>query len=414
MKALDIALKDLKQAFRSYFAIAFMFVIPILITGLFAFLFGGFGEDVEVEISPIPVQVYNLDQGDLGQVLVSVWSSEGLADILAVTIAEDAVQARQAVDLQEAEVAILIPENFSASLFTSDRQTEIELYQDPTLTLGPGIVKTIVNQFTDVFSGSNITVQVTERQLAERGYTLTAEQMQSLAQAYSSQVSSSTQTGQQVSLESPGGEQQDSGAGIKNILGFIMGGMMVFYAYFTGAYASNTILTEEENGTLERMFSTATPPTVILIGKLLAAASMILVQLTVLIAFGRLAFGIDWGQLGLLVLFILATTLGAASYGMFAISLAKDRRMAGVIMGAGNTVTGMLGMAGIFMLSSPTPNATINTLTLLVPQGWANRMMLSIMEGLSLEHTLLSLLGLLVYSVVMVVLGLIRFQKRFA
>lgn len=414
MKALDIALKDLKQAFRSYFAIAFMFVIPILITGLFAFLFGGFGEDVEVEISPIPVQVYNLDQGDLGEVLVSVWSSEGLADILAVTIAEDAVQARQAVDLQEAEVAILIPENFSASLFTSDSQTEIELYQDPTLTLGPGIVKTIVNQFSDVFSGSNITVQVTERQLAERGYTLTAEQMQSLAQAFSSQVSSSTQTGQQVSLESPGGEQQDSGAGMKNTLGFIMGGMMVFYAYFTGAYASNTILTEEENGTLERMFSTATPPTVILIGKLLAAASMILVQLTVLIAFGRLAFGIDWGQLGLLVLFILATTLGAASYGMFAISLAKDRRMAGVIMGAGNTVTGMLGMSGIFMLSSPTPNATIDTLTLLVPQGWANRMMLSIMEGLSLEHTLLSLLGLLVYSVVMVVLGLIRFQKRFA
>ncbi len=414
MKALDIALKDLKQAFRSYFAIAFMFVIPILITGLFAFLFGGFGEDVEVEIDPIPVQVYNQDQGDLGEVLVSVWNSGALSEILAVTVADDDAQARQAVDLQEAEVAILIPENFSASLFTSDSQTEIELYQDPTLTLGPGIVKTIVNQFTDVFSGSNITVQVAEQQLEERGYTLTPEQMQSLAQAYSSQVSSSSQTGQQVSLESPGGEQQDPGAGVANILGFIMGGMMIFYAYFTGAYASNTILNEEENGTLERLFGTATPPTVILIGKLLAAASMILVQLTVLIAFGRLAFGIAWGQLGLLVLFILATTLGAASYGMFAISLAKDRRMAGVIMGAGNTVTGMLGMAGTFMLSSPTPNSTIDTLTLLVPQGWANRMLLSIMEGLSLERTLFSLLGLLVYSVVMVVLGLIRFQKRFA
>ena len=414
MKALDIALKDLKQAFRSYFAIAFMFVIPILITGLFAFLFGGFGEDVDVEIDPILVQVYNQDQGDLGEVLVSVWNSGALSDILAVTVAEDAAQARQSVDLQEAEVAILIPKNFSASLFSSGGRTEIELYQDPTLTLGPGIVKTLVNQFTDVFSGSNITVQVAERQLEERGYTLTLDQMQSLAQAYSSQVSSSSQTGQQVSLESPGGEQQDPGAGVKNILGFIMGGMMVFYAYFTGAYASNTILNEEENGTLERLFGTATPPTVILIGKLLAAASMILVQLTVLIAFGRLAFGIAWGQVGLLVLFILATTLGAASYGMFAISLAKDRRMAGVIMGAGNTVTGMLGMAGTFMLSSPTPNSTIDTLTLLVPQGWANRMLLSIMEGLSLERTLFSLLGLLVYSVVMVVLGLIRFQKRFA
>jgi len=414
MKALDIALKDLKQAFRSYFAIAFMFVIPILITGLFAFLFGGVGDDVGVEIDPIPVQVYNQDQGDLGAILVDIWGSEGISDILAVTVVEDEAQARQAVDLREAEVAILIPADFSASLFTPDSRSEIELYQDPTLTLGPSIVKTIVNQFTNVFNGSNIAVQVTQQQLEERGYSLTPEQMQSLAQAYSSLVSANTQANQLVTLESPGGEQQDPGAGVQNILGFIMGGMMVFYAYFTGAYASNTILTEEENGTLERLFGTATPATVILIGKLLAAAAMILVQLTVLIAFGRLAFGIQWGSLGLLVLFILVNTLGAASYGMFAISLAKDRRMAGVIMGAGNTVTGMLGMAGIFMLSSPTPNTAIDTLTLLVPQGWANRMLISIMEGLSLERTLLSLLGLLVYSVVMAVLGLIRFQKRFA
>ena len=331
-----------------------------------------------------------------------------------MTIAADEASARQAVDLKEVEVAVLIPADFSAALFSIGSQSEIELYQDPTMTLGPGIVKTIVNQFTDALSGSNIAVQVTQQQLAERGYSLTPEKMQSLAQTYGSLVMANTQSGGMVTLESPGGAQQDPSAGAQNFLGFIMGGMMVFYAFFTGSYASNTILTEQENGTMERMFGTATPPSVILTGKLLAAASMILVQLTVLIAFGRLAFGINWGSLGLLALFILATTVCAASYGMFAISLAKNRRQSGVIMGAGNTVTGMLGMAGIFMMSSPTPNNAIDTLTLLVPQGWANRMLLSIMEGLSLERTLLSLLGLLVYSAVMVVLGLIRFQKRFA
>ena len=89
-------------------------------------------------------------------------------------------------------------------------------------------------------------------------------------------------------------------------------------------------------------------------------------------------------------------------------------KQAGAIMGAGITVTGMLGMSGVFMLSSPTPNATIDTLTLLVPQGWANRMLISIMEGLSPERALFSLLGLLVYSAVMAVFGFIRFQKRFA
>jgi ABC-2 type transport system permease protein len=400
MKALHIASKDLKQAFRSLFAIAFMFVIPILITGLFAFLFGGSGDDdTEAAFEPIAVQIHNQDEGQLGQLLVDLWSNEGFSDLLSLTIANDSDSARQAVDQQEAEVAILIPVDFSAVLFTQGEQTAIELYQDPTLTLGPGIVASLVSQFVDTFNGSNIVVQVAREQMGTRGYTLTPEEMQALAQDYGNLITTNTAFGSLVMVES---------------LGFIMGGMMIFYAYFTGAYASNTILTEEENGTLARLFSTATPSSVIITGKLLAAASMILVQLVVLLSFGRLVFGIQWGQLSLLALFVLAVTFGAAAFGMFVISLAKDRKQAGAIMGAGITVTGMLGMAGVFMLSSPTPNAAIDAMTLLVPQGWANRMFLSIMEGLSLERTLWSLLGLLVYSTVMAVLGFIRFQKRFA
>ena len=416
MKTLHIAIKDLTQAFRSLFAVAFMFVIPILITGLFAFLFGGSGDDGDVEVTfePIPVQIHNEDEGQLGQLLVDLWASEDFSALLAVAVAEDNDSARQAVDQQQAEVAILIPADFSAVLFTEGEQTELELYQDPTLTLGPGIVNSLVSQFIDSLNGSNIVVQVTREQMEARGYTLTSDEMQTLAQNYGNLITANTAFGSMVAVESPGGEQQDAGAGVKGILGFIMGGMMIFYAYFTGAYASNTILTEEENGTLERLFSTATPSSVIITGKLLAAASMILVQLSVLLTFGGLVFGIQWGQLALLALFVLAVTFGAASFGMFVISLAKDRKQAGAIMGAGITVTGMLGMSGIFMLSSPTPNATIDTLTLLVPQGWANRMLISIMEGLSPERALFSLLGLLVYSAVMAVFGFIRFQKRFA
>jgi ABC-type multidrug transport system permease subunit len=288
------------------------------------------------------------------------------------------------------------------------------LYQDPTLTLGPGIIKTLVSQFTDSFSGIQIAMQVTESQLAARNLSLSPEKQQEMILTYSLAVTEVGGEGQLVAVESPGGAEQAPDAGVKNILGFIMGGMMIFYTYFTGAYASNTILTEEENGTLERMFGTATPPSLIITGKLLAAASMIFVQLIVLISFGWLAFGIQWGALWKLALLIVVVTLGAASFGMFAISLAKDRRQSGIIMGAGLTVTGMLGMSGTFMLSSPNPNPAVDSLTLLVPQGWANRVLLSIMEGLSLERVLWSLLGLLIYSAVMAVLGFLRFQKRFS
>ena len=40
MKAFDIAIKDVKQAFRNKTALMFMFVVPILVTGMFLFIFG--------------------------------------------------------------------------------------------------------------------------------------------------------------------------------------------------------------------------------------------------------------------------------------------------------------------------------------------------------------------------------------
>ena len=45
MKSISIAIKDMGRAFRSLFALAFMFGIPILMTVLFGFLFGGAGEE---------------------------------------------------------------------------------------------------------------------------------------------------------------------------------------------------------------------------------------------------------------------------------------------------------------------------------------------------------------------------------
>ncbi len=109
MKAIDIAIKDMKQAFRSLFAIAFMFVIPILITGLFAFIFGGGGEDAEISFEPIPVQAYNQDAGELGAIMLQIWGSDALSDLIILTVAEDEASARQAVDEKQAEAAILIP-----------------------------------------------------------------------------------------------------------------------------------------------------------------------------------------------------------------------------------------------------------------------------------------------------------------
>ena len=418
MKAYQIALKDMKQAFRSLFALAFMFLIPILITTLFSIMFNGGGDEGQVEpafqLSVIPVQVVNQDQGQMGAFLAQILGSEALSDLLDVTQTDDVQFARLAVDQEAAQVAIIIPADFSAALTTSGLQTEVELYQDPTLSIGPGIVETIINQFMISFTGSQIMLDVADSQFSARGETLSPEQVQYLIGEYTRAVQSIGGETVAFSNQNPAGDVQPANAGMAGTLGVIMGGMTIFYTFFTGTYASNTILKEEEEGTLPRLFSTATPHTTILFGKLLAAGMMIAVQLSFLLLFGWLVFHVNWGSLVLLVLFVLATTIGAATFGLFAISLAKDRRQAGAINGAGVTVTGMLGMADIFMLSSPAQNQTIKALSLLVPQGWANQGLLAISDAQPVGDVLLYLGGLLVWGAILFYLGFRRFKNRFA
>ena len=416
MKALDIAIKDMKQAFRSLFALAFMFLIPILVTSLFSLMFKSDEGEVEpnFQLSIIPVELVNQDQGMMGGILADALGSEGLSDLLSVTTAEDDVAARQAVDQQLAQVAIIIPADFTSALMSQGSQTQVELYQDPAQTIGPGIVETIVNQFMVSFSGSKIMLDVAGVQLAENGFSLTAEQTQNLISEYTQAVQTMGGEQNMIQSQTPTGESRSTTGGVVSMLGMIMGGMMIFYAFFTGTYTSNTILKEEEEGTLARLFSTATPRGTILIGKLLAAAMMISVQISVLLLFGWLVFNLQWGSLLMLVPFIVVTTFGAATFGLFAISLAKDRKQAGVINGAGVTVTGMLGMADIFMMSSPNPSQAISSLTLFVPQGWANQALIAIFNAQPSGEVLMYLGGLVVWSAVLFWFGFRRFQKRFA
>jgi len=179
MKTLDIALKDMTRSFRSAFALIFMFVIPLLIPVLFLFMFGNIaGNDQAFKVPVTRVVVVNLDQGSpdftqvmanfsggiqassMGEFVINVLQSPDFANMLAVTLETDPAAARLAVDNQQAGVAILLPVDFSAQLSSLHGQAVIEFYQDPTLTIGPGVVKSILNQFMDGISGARIAVNV--------------------------------------------------------------------------------------------------------------------------------------------------------------------------------------------------------------------------------------------------------------
>ena len=433
MKAIDIALKDLTRSFRSAFAVIFMFGVPLLVTGMFYFMFGNTAGNGGFDLPRTKVVIANMDQGGprfqvnpknipggrqadtMGELIVSILESDDMADLIEITFASDPQAARASVDSQQSQVAIIIPGDFSEQ-FADVREGKavIEFYQDPTLTIGPAIMRSILNRFLDSMAGVKIAVNVFMDEADTTQYALTGQ----VVQAYlnTSLALSEDLEGELLEVRAPAGttnEAEDQQNILLLIITPIMGGMMVFYAFFTGTSTAQSILKEEEERTLPRLFTTPTPQATILTGKLLSVFATVFVQVVVLLIAARLIFGIQWGALPAVIITALGIVFSASSFGIFVNSFLKNTKQAGVLFGGVLSVTGMVGMISIFGMNSPDAAPLGNTVSLLVPQGWAIRGLMQSVNGEALGAVLLTTLAMLGWSAAFFIIGVLRFNKRY-
>ena len=429
MKALDIALKDVAHSFRSVSALFFMIGIPLLITTLFYIMFGSAVEEGSFDLPRVQVAIANMDEGgtrlhfggknspggfdadSLGGLVVDILQSEEIADLIAVELVLDGDAARQVVDDQEAGVALIIPSDFSQQFMDPYGEAVIEFYQDPTLTIGPGIVKSVLNQFMDGIAGVNIATDIAldhEEILGAQLIGLVVQQYLDTAMVQDEDLSEAM-----LEVYAPGEAPVEDVNPVLQIVGPIMVGMMIFYAFFTGTSAAQSILREEEERTLPRLFTTPTTPAEILTGKLLAVFLTVIGQVTVLLLAANLIFGIEWGEARSIILAAVGVVFIASSAGIFINSLVRDSGQGALIFGGIMTLTGMLGMTSVFMMNSTSGNGVTNIVSLLVPQGWAIRGILQAMDGEPFSDLLLTMLVMLAWSAVFFGVGVRRFQKRY-
>ena len=434
MKAIDIALKDLKRSFRSAFAIIFMFGVPLLVSGMFYLMFGNMAQNGGFDLPRTRVIIANTDAGGpkfrinpknipggrkaetMGDLIVNILESNEMADLIEVSFAADAQAARASVDSQQAQVAIIIPSDFSKQ-FADVREGKavIEFYQDPTLTIGPAIMRSILNRFLDSMGGVSIAVNVFMDEADPSQYALTGQVVQRYLDT--SLALSDNLEGELLDVRAPAGAQKNSQQESQNVLlsivGPIMAGMMIFYAFFTGTSTAQSILKEEEERTLPRLFTTPTRQATILTGKLLSVFLTVGVQVVVLLIAARLIFGIEWGALFPVVLTALGTIFSASSFGILVNSFLKNTKQAGVLFGGVLTITGMVGMMSIFAMGSPGAARLGNTASLLVPQGWAIRGLMQSMNGEPVNAVMVTALVMLVWSVAFFSIGVMRFNRRY-
>lgn len=422
MKILEIAIKDLTHSFRSLFALGMMIVAPLLLIGLISLAFGG-ALSGSSDLPAISVGIYNADTltdtsilpEPLGVNIRSMFFDESVQSWITASDFSSEISLRAALDRREIGVAILIPADFTKQFLAGNREPQVLTLSDPTLTIAPQVAKNMVTAMLDGVSGGGIAIETILERQNLLGKQPDPNLITSLVNRYSAWYRDFQRNlfhnpeSAALIMVAPTGETSSENP-IQQMFGLMMAGQMVFFAFFTGAYSMMSILEENEEGTLARLFTLPLNRTTILAGKFLAVFLMLVVQGLVLLIAAHFIFKIQWGDPKMIILALLGQVIAAAGLGVLLISFVKTSRQAGPVLGGVLTALGMLG--GLFTANMTMPEA-FNRLAAFTPQGWVVRGWKIVLNGQPTTDLLLPLLVMLVVGVVMFVIGAFRFHRRF-
>jgi ABC-type transport system involved in multi-copper enzyme maturation permease subunit len=336
----------------------------------------------------------------------------------------DESAARAAVDSQEIGVAVVIPEGLTETMLFAQHpdgaasgSADILVIQDPTLTITPVIVRSMISSFLEGVAGGGTAFRVISDRIQANGQSLDPAEIPDLLNTYSVWYTDfqrdlfhhPEKAALVVVAPSAGGPDQSDP--LSSMVGSIFVGQMIFFAFYTGAYAMTSILREEEEGTLARLFTTPTDRTNILSGKFVAVFLTVVLQGLVLMAVAHYAFGVTWGEPAAVALTLVGQVIAAAGLGVLLISYTKTTKQAGPMLGGVLTTLGML--SGLFTSNMNMPEA-FTRLSFLTPQGWVMKGWTLTLAGLPAAEVLLPFTVMTLMGVVMFAFGAVRFRRRFA
>ena len=186
-------------------------------------------------------------------------------------------------------------------------------------------------------------------------------------------------------------------------------GQLVTWVLITLIGASEVFVNERLGGTLRRLLISPTRKATILTGKIVGRLGMGIVQMILLIGFGKFAFGVDWGRSPLaLALVVLAFGLAAVALGVLLATFAKTRKQAEGLTVLFSMLTAALG--GAWWPLEVTPRI-YQTVVKSLPTTWA---MIGfndvIVRGQGVADVLPEVGILLGFALVFFVVGIWRFR----
>ncbi len=391
MKALDIALKDMKVFLRDRKALALTIAMPLILITILGLALGPLFQP-KPSLPRFPIGVVDEDGQALAANLAGILESqESLLSVKRGTRREIADLVRKG----ELAAAVIIPEGFSAAIF-SGAGSELVILADPGSPTRVAILRGLVEGFARQVSSGTIGTKTVISVLASGG-ALTPAEIAPLAQYLGPRIG--LEAGRRIAVRTESLEAEQTLSGFQ----FYAVGMAVMFLLFAVSAGVKSILEERESMTLARLLSTPTSARAILWGKVSGTFAIGLFQLTSLIVLTSVIYRVDWGSsLSGLVSLTITTVFAATGLAVFVAALARTARTADLLSLIIVQISSLAGGSMFPLQAMPDFMKTVAKATV---NGWAITGYTNLMGGGGLESILQPILALTVMGFVLVAIG---------
>lgn len=374
-QTLNMAWKDFQILIRDRGMLAVIIAMPLLFGLLLSTAYSSNYTHSSGSGIQIGIYVVNEDAGRYGINVVDFLKQVDVLEITELKGTNGREQANTGILAGEKTAAILIPADFSARI-DDYSGSNITLMIDPQKKDFAPILKGIFNYaLAPVIVEGEIRHGV--RSVLEKGGAL-ANLTPEMKTGIEAQTIGVVMTRLQALMSAPliaislisGAKNPDMPINFFNLL---MPGFTVMFSFFMVGGVGESIFREQDEGTFRRLLAGPIPRWAIILGKMLAFAMIIVVQVGVLFGIAAGAFSMDLGTSPLaLILITISLSLVVTSMGLMVASLAKSGKqadsistlMAFVLAGLGGCI--QFGLTPLFLQDN-----FIATLSRFTPQGQA-------------------------------------------
>jgi len=405
MRVIDLVMKDLIELVRDWKSALFLVIMPVALTLLFGFAFGGLGGGEE---DPrLPVGFIDQDGGRLGASLLSLLDASSAIRPVALEGQDaDPGSAEKQVQGESLAAAVIVPAGYSDKLLAGELIQLAVIVDEgkPAGLTAQGEIQAAAMRLAGAAETGRLSAQAYE---AQSRFADDAARQQFMAEAIDRTIQAWQEPPLTVAVTESSVEEEGETI-MQSGFSHTSPSMMVQFAIAGLIGAANILVLERKSRALRRLLTTAMSRTEIILGHYLAMFVMIIVQFVILVAFGEL-LGVPYHREPLAILLVMAATAAwTAALGLLIGVMAKTEDQ--VITYSLIPMFVLAGMGGAWMPLEYTGKA-FQTIGHLLPTAWAlDGFENIVIRGLGLESVLLPVAIMLAYAVGLFALAVWRFR----